>query len=1326
MESPYRRRTKHVLSQHRSRNKRAVMAMTVLAMHANAHTERKTRFDTDSETVGVDNRCSGCISHVKDDFIGDLQECNRAIKEFGGTRTMNVKTGTLRWSWENDQGQVHTFDIPNSYYVPDGNVRLLSPQHWAQSQSSNRKHRTDCGEHTNGNECVLYWKGGLHKLHIDLGRKDNVATFSLAPGYKQFEAFCCEADMVDPNQDPVALPSGIISDDDEDDDHDVVKAAAPSHWSHLWERPVDANITKESPPAASTTVDFNLNGPTTKASEGGISDEPAPNVIIDEEDRQPKNDMAELLMLHHQYGHISMRKIQEMAKQGILPKRLATCRVPTCSACLYSKATRRPWRGKTAKSDMDDNKPTRPGQVVSVDQLVSPTPGLIAQMTGFLTTKRYKYATVYVDQFSRLGFVYLQKTASAEETVEGKKAFESFARRHGIRVENYHADNGIFKAHLWTETCKADGQGLTFAGVNAHHQNGVAERRIKEIQEMARTMLIHANKRWPDSVTANLWPYAVRAANDAINYTPSLQDKGRRSPTEIFTKSKIVSNPKHWKPFGCPVYVLENDLQGQRPFHKWKQRSKAGVYIGKSPQHGRNVALVLDRDTGLVSPQFHVAFDPTFDTIKQITNKSNWQNKAGFVAQREATIPTAKTKPAPIARCVNPPTTRAPTRAPEGGTKAASRKRKLRDEATSTGQAGTPESRDLREPAAATVGGDGLPTSQGDTSGVTTEITDTEVRKTRSGRKTKPAPRLIEAMVAEIGTLTSSDIEGEIFCYQAMFPDDRYEYDDPLLIYKAVSDPDTLYYHEAMKEPDRAKFQEGMLKEVTDQFENGNFTVVHKSQVPQGQIVLPAVWQMRRKRDVMTGKIKKYKARLNIDGSRMKHGVHYNETYSPVASWNSVRMLLTLTAVHGWHTKQIDYVQAFAQAPVEKTLYMRIPAGVELEDDANTKDYVLKIHRNIYGQKQAGRVWNKYLVNKLVKELGFKQSKVDECVFYRGKTLYVLYTDDSLLAGPDKKEIEKVIDDLQTKAKLAITVEGDLADFLGVNIDRREDGTIHLSQPHLIDQILEDLRLKDDTVKIRTTPAASSKLLTRHSESQGFDNSFNYGSVIGKLNYLEKATRSDISYAVHQCARFVSDPKHEHGEAVRWLGRYLKGTRDKGTIMRPIPGKDLEVYVDASFCGDWDPKEAALDRDTARSRHGYIINYAGCPLLWKSQLQTEVALSTTESEYTGLSYALRDAIPVMELLKEMKQQGYPITTSQARVHCRVFEDNSGALEMAKIHKYRPRTKHLNVKLHHFRDYVERQEVSINPIGTAEQPADFLTKALNEDVLRKHRMTVLGW
>lgn len=109
------------------------------------------------------------------------------------------------------------------------------------------------------------------------------------------------------------------------------------------------------------------------------------------------------------------------------------------------------------------------------------------------------------------------------------------------------------------------------------------------------------------------------------------------------------------------------------------------------------------------------------------------------------------------------------------------------------------------------------------------------------------------------------------------------------------------------------------------------------------------------------------------------------------------------------------------------------------------------------------------------------------------------------------------------------------------------------------------------------------------------DKSYNYRSVIRKLNYyLEKAARSDIAFAIHQRARYVSDPKVKHGEALRWLGCYLKGTRGKGTIRKPLPDKkELEVYVDESFCGDWDPKEAATIRDTARLQHGYIINYIG-------------------------------------------------------------------------------------------------------------------------------------
>jgi hypothetical protein len=455
----------------------------------------------------------------------------------------------------------------------------------------------------------------------------------------------------------------------------------------------------------------------------------------------------------------------------------------------------------------------------------------------------------------------------------------------------------------------------------------------------------------------------------------------------------------------------------------------------------------------------------------------------------------------------------------------------------------------------------------------------------------------------------------------------------------------------------------------------------------------------------------------------MEKGVHYSETYAPVASWNTIRLLLSLKAVHNWHTRQLDYVLAFPQAPVEKELYLYIPKGFDM-DGGDTKNFVLKVHRNIYGQKQAGRVWNKYLTNKLIKEVGFVQSDVDECVFYRGKTMYALYTDDSILAGPDVDEINAIIADMR-KAKLDITEEGELEDFLGVNIDRKPDGTIHLTQPHLIDQILDDLRLNGDNVTTKKTPASSSRLLSRHSDSEPFDNSFNFRSVIGKLNYLEKSTRSDIAYITHQCARFTTAPKQEHAQALRWLGRYLRETRTKGTILRPVKGRDMEVYVDADFSGNWDPKET-WDVDTARSRHGYIIMYAGCPILWKSQMQTEIALSSTESEYCGLSYALRDAIPIMELLKELKAFKFPIRSAQAQVHCKVFEDNSGALEIATTHKFRPRTKHINVKYHFFRSYINRKEITIHPIDTTLQKADYLTKPVSFDILQRLRPMVMGW
>ena len=1263
------------------RRTRAVLVNEVIAMqtHMSKHTNNAS-FDTDSGSVGIDNRCSGCMSDKASDFDGELRPVKRTIKGFGGSKTYNVMMGTLKWKIEDDDGKIHTFRIPNSYYVPDGGVRLLSPQHWAKTQKD-LKPTQGTGTTTLSDKVTMFWNQRKYRKTIHLDLKTNVATMPLAPGYTRYHAFCAEADLGDEEvHDPMCMDTNMVSDDDDssgsDSEDDTSVAEVP-----LIDSPREFDLDHGTPVATQT-----------------------PSLIQDdEEDRQPSNVAAEFLKFHLKFNHCSPRKIQVMAEQGLLPKRLATCNIPVCSACQFGKASKRPWRQKTRKNGAEVEPAQHPGDVISVDQMISRTPGLIAQMAGFLTKDRYTCATVFVDHKSNLSYVHYQRSTSAKHTLEAKEAFERYSKLRGVTVRHYHADNGTFAANDWVRNCYSKGQGLTFASVNAHHQNGKAEVRIRHLQEMARTSMIHANKRWPDAISPNLWPYAVKMANDSINSTPWLYNPGKATPNSVYSNTDVQENPKHWYHFGCPVYVTDEQIQqGRRPKGgKWMERARIGVYLGRSPRHSKNVALVLNIKTGRVSPQFHFKMDPMFHTVKNATmqerTQSKWQEAAGFIVNKGKGSETAKDKHK-TAQSDTPPhipvTERSPVpnRPPEGVREAPLQP------APEGGTAGPQDT----QPAPPRIDRASQPRQPA----------------RRSPRKRKGLNRLIEAMATE---LQGQEVPFEIFSLEALFPDE--EEPDTLLAYKASADPDTMYMHEAMKEPDAEEFKKAMRGEMDAQLGGDVLELIHINDVPKTATLLPAVWQMKRKRHIKTREVYKWKARLNVDGSRMVHKRDYDQTYAPVASWNTIRLLLILVLVHNWHTKQLDYVLAFTQAPVDRDLYMKIPKGFEVEG-ARKGEHVFKIKKNTYGQKQAGRVWNKHLCAKLGK-IGFQQSIIDECVFYKEDMIYVLYTDDSILAGPSEKRIARTIKQMQDGG-LELTVEGDLEDFLGVNIDRnRATGEIHMTQPHLIESILQDLRLKKGESKCKDTPMKSSTILGKSKDSPEFDRSFNYRSVIGKMNYLEKGSRSELAYAIHQCARYSTDPRKDHGDAVRWIGRYLLGTPSKGLILRPDLTKSFEVFVDSDFCGNWHKKYAG-EADSVRSRHGYIITYAGCPIVSKSQLQTEIALSTTEAEYTGLSYALREAIPLMELLKEMRKNGFGVLDHKLKVHCKVFEDNSGAIEMAVVHKWRPRTKHLATKLHHFRSYVNSGEVSVHKIDTSLQPADVLTKPLNVELLQRHRKTIMGW
>ena len=146
----------------------------------------------------------------------------------------------------------------------------------------------------------------------------------------------------------------------------------------------------------------------------------------------------------------------------------------------------------------------------------------------------------------------------------------------------------------------------------------------------------------------------------------------------------------------------------------------------------------------------------------------------------------------------------------------------------------------------------------------------------------------------------------------------------------------------------------------------------------------------------------------------------------------------------------------------------------------------------------------------------------------------------------------------------------------------------------------------------------------------------------------------------------------------------------------------------------------------AKSQSGFVITFAGCPILWTSKLQTQIALSTTEAEYISLSESLCSTIPLINLINEIKSYAHDALSQAPRVHCKAFEDNSSALELACLSKLCPRTKHINLVYHHFKDHVKQGLITIFPINTNDQIADMFTKPLPQNSFLKHWKLLLKW
>jgi len=242
--------------------------------------------------------------------------------------------------------------------------------------------------------------------------------------------------------------------------------------------------------------------------------------------------------------------------------------------------------------------------------------------------------------------------------------------------------------------------------------------------------------------------------------------------------------------------------------------------------------------------------------------------------------------------------------------------------------------------------------------------------------------------------------------------------------------------------------------------------------------------------------------------------------------------------------------------------------------------------------------------------------------------------------------------------------------------------------------------------------------------------SWNYRSILGKLNYLAQMTRPDISMSVHNCAQFTMALTYLHEQAIKWIGRYLFATRDKGLIYLPTVTGTMDMYMDADFAGTWH-KEYAHLRDCVMSRTSFVIPYSGCLIHWGSKLQTEIALSTTEAEYIALSTSSHELIPIRCILHELTLHSplrYLVQHPPGQLPpSTIYEDNASCIALAtKDNHHKPCTKHISLKYQHFKDYLKSGALCIVKVPSASNLADIFTKPLTQVLYERLRSSMIGW
>jgi hypothetical protein len=501
-------------------------------------------------------------------------------------------------------------------------------------------------------------------------------------------------------------------------------------------------------------------------------------------------------------------------------------------------------------------------------------------------------------------------------------------------------------------------------------------------------------------------------------------------------------------------------------------------------------------------------------------------------------------------------------------------------------------------------------------------------------------------------------------------------------LFAAAEVHDPLSYREAMASVQAEDWQRACAYEIDALAKNGTWVLVD---LPPGRKTVKSKWVFKHKADG------RFRARLVAKGFTQIQGIDYDETFSPVARFESLRLLLALAALEDWEIHQMDVKSAFLNGLLDEEIYMEQPEGFINQDQS---DKVCLLKKALYGLKQASRAWNSQFHGVLI-GLGFTRTHSDAGIYHRrdagGNLIIILYVDDITILGDSRDAVNQI--KIKLSSRYEMTDLGEIDSYLGVRITRnRSIKRLEIDQSHYISEIIDRFGMTDANPARTPLPAGAETHLIKHDGDASPAEIKSYQKIIGSLLYVQIGTRPDISFAVSRLAQYASNPSPQHLRLAKYILSYLKGTQALRLRYDGERGDGLHGYSDSSL---------ADQADDCHSTSGYVYLLAGAAISWSSRKQKTVAQSTTQAEYMALTDAANQAAWYRSFFTEI---GYEISDPIP-----LHGDNKGAIDLALNPVTGKRSKHIPIRHHAIRQYIDEGQIDLIRTPTLDMLADGFTK-----------------